>query len=50
VVVNLDEVDARPLQVVHRFPGLLRVGHAAPKRVARRGVVQYGTGCYDFGA
>ena len=28
VVVNLDEVDARALQVCHRFPGLLRVGHA----------------------
>jgi hypothetical protein len=39
VVVNLDEVDARPLQVGHRFPGLLRVGHAAAIRVPGRGIV-----------
>ena len=50
VIVNLDEVDARLLQVGDRFPGLLRVGHPAAIRVAGRSVVQYGTCRNDFRA
>src|SRR5262245_24805876 len=50
VVVHLEEVDARALQVGHGFPGLPRVGHPAAVRIRGWGVVQYGPCSDNLGA
>src|SRR5205085_1374165 len=50
VVVHFDEIDALPLEISYRLPGLLRIPDTPPERPVRRSVVENRPGGNDVRA